>query len=99
MAPVTERSGKQRTVRRRIAKKRRLSDACYQWANCAMIISPGARACYLQLRSRGHGHGEALRALGNRLVGVLHACIRDHIAYDENVAWPQFIPQLKARSA
>jgi hypothetical protein len=29
-----------------------------------------------------------LRALGNRLVGILHGCLRRHRPYDEQVAWP-----------
>jgi hypothetical protein len=31
---------------------------------------------------------QALRALGNRLVGILHGCLRHHTLYDENTAWP-----------
>jgi len=29
----------------------------------------------------------ALRALGNRLVGILHGCLQHHTAYDEHTAW------------
>jgi hypothetical protein len=32
------------------------------------------------------GHGSA-RALGNRLVGILHGCLRHHTNYDEHKAW------------
>ena len=31
-----------------------------------------------------NGH---LRALGNRLVGILHGCLRHHAAYSETIAW------------
>ena len=29
------------------------------------------------------------RALANRLVGILHGCLRRRCLYDEAVAWPQ----------
>jgi hypothetical protein len=35
----------------------------------------------------GDGHNQALRALGNRLVGILHGCLTHHNVYDENIAW------------
>jgi len=28
------------------------------------------------------------RALGNRLVGILHGCLARRVAYQEQVAWP-----------
>jgi hypothetical protein len=30
----------------------------------------------------------ALRALGNRLVGILHGCLAHRVAYQEQAAWP-----------
>jgi hypothetical protein len=38
--------------------------------------------------ARGATHHQALRALGNRLVGVLHGCLTHRVAYQEPVAWP-----------
>jgi hypothetical protein len=35
----------------------------------------------------GDLHHQALRALGNRLVGILHGCLRHHTAYSETTAW------------
>jgi len=49
--------------------------------------SPGARAYYDQQRNRGIGHHAALRQLGNRLVGILHGCLKTGTAYDEAAAW------------
>jgi hypothetical protein len=49
--------------------------------------SPGARAYYDQLRARGAGHNAALRQLGNRLVGILHGCLKTGAMYDEAKAW------------
>jgi hypothetical protein len=52
-----------------------------------MIASPGARAYYDQLRDRGVGHHAALRQLANRLVGILHGCLKTGTTYDEATAW------------
>ncbi len=49
--------------------------------------SPGARAYYQQLRARGIGHQAALRQLANRLVGILHGCLKTGTRYDEHTAW------------
>ena len=49
--------------------------------------SPGARAFYDQHRAAGDTHHQALRALGNRLVGILHGCLRHRTHYDEHKAW------------
>jgi hypothetical protein len=71
----------------RYARNRRLGDATHQWAFCSLNASPGARAYYDQLRARGANHHAALRQLGNRLVGILHGCLKTHTRYDETTAW------------
>jgi hypothetical protein len=73
----------------RHARNRRLADALYQWAFSALQRSPGARSLYDAQRARGATHHAALRALANRLVGILHGCLRHHTTYDEATAWPQ----------
>ena len=75
-SPITKASGKHRVVLARYARNRRLADACYLWAFAAITASPGARAFYDQHRAAGDTHSRALRALGNRLVGILHGCLR-----------------------
>lgn len=87
MAPITRASGTKRVVLARHARNRRLADALYQQAFAALTASPGARAYYDQHRRRGATHHQALRALGNRLVGILHGCLTHHRAYDEHLAW------------
>ena len=87
MSPITKASGKHKVVLARYARNRRLSDACYQWAFAALTASPGARAFYDEHRTRGDTHSRALRALANRLVGILHGCLRHGTLYDEHVAW------------
>jgi transposase len=88
MAPITKASGTRRVVLARYARNRRLADALYQQAFAALTASPGARAYYDRHRSRGATHHQALRTLGNRLVGILHGCLRHHTRYEENTAWP-----------
>jgi hypothetical protein len=71
----------------RYVRNKRLADAIYQWAFASLNASPGARAFYDRRRAAGDTHHAALRALGNRLVGILHGCLIHHAAYDEHVAW------------
>ncbi len=86
-APITRASGKKRVVLARHVRNRRLADALHQQAFCALTASPGARAYYDQLRARGAGHHAALRQLSNRLVGILHGCLKTRTLYDEDTAW------------
>ena len=86
-SPLTVASGKKRAVLARHVRNRRLYDAIDQWALCALTTSPGARAYYDQHRAAGDAHHQALRALGNRLVGILHGCLKTRTHYDEATAW------------
>lgn len=87
MAPITKASGTKRLVLARHVRNQRLADALYQQALCALRNSPGARACYDRHRARGATHHQALRALANRLVGILHGCLDHQTSYDEHTAW------------
>ena len=86
-SPLTVASGKKRTVLARHVRNRRLYDAIDQWAFCSLTASPGCRAFYDQHRAAGDLHHQALRALGNRLVGILHGCLHTPHPYDEHTAW------------
>lgn len=86
-APITRASGKKKVVLARFVRNRRLADALHQQAFCALNASPGARAYYDALRARGAAHHAALRQLSNRLVGILHGCLKTHTRYDEATAW------------
>jgi transposase IS116/IS110/IS902 family protein len=87
-APITRASGLRQVVLARAVGNRRLSTACHLWAFAALTGSPGARRYYDAHRAHGATHHQALRALANRLVGVLHGCLRPRQLYDEQVAWP-----------
>ncbi len=86
-SPITRASGTKRVVLARYARNQRLADAVYLWAFAALTASPGARAFYDAHRGAGDTHHAALRALGNRLVGILHGCLAHHVGYDETIAW------------
>ena len=86
-SPLTVASGRKRAVLARYVRNNRLYDAIDHWAFCALTASPGARAFYDQRRDANDSHHQALRALGNRLVGILHGCLRHHTRYDEHKAW------------
>jgi hypothetical protein len=87
MSPITRTSGKSRAVLARFTRNRRLADALYQQAFCALSASSGARAYYDQHRAKGNTHHQALRAVANRLAGILHGCLRHHTLYHEQTAW------------
>jgi transposase len=86
-SPITIASGKKKAVLARHVRNRRLYDAIDQWAFCSITTSPGCRAFYDQRRTAGDLHHQALRALGNRLVGILHGCLRTRTVYNEDTAW------------
>jgi hypothetical protein len=88
-APITRASGLRQVVLARAVGNRRLSTACHLWAFAALTGSPGARRYYDAHRARGATHHQALRALANRLVGILHGCLRHRQPYDEQLAWPR----------
>ena len=86
-SPITRASGKKTVVLARYATNRRLGDALHSQAFSALAASPGARAYYDALRARKIGHHAALRQLANRLVGILHGCLKTGTKYDETTAW------------
>ena len=65
----------------------RLIDALMAQAFTALNASPGARALYDAERDSGTEHNAALRKVANRLVGILHGCLKTRTLYDEATAW------------
>lgn len=86
-SPLTIQSGKTRTVVKRWIRNERLHGAVIDWAYHAVTQSPGAAAYYQQKRHAGADHHQALRAVGNRLVGILHGCLQHRTLYNEDTAW------------
>ena len=89
VAPVTRRSGKRRPqVQMRYACNRRLRDALYHWTRIAAQRDPIWKARYQALRSRGHSHGRACRGLGDRLLKIACAMLRDQTPYESEKLAP-----------
>ncbi len=86
-SPLTITSGKKHAGLARHVRHRRLYDAIDQWAFCSLQTSFGCREFYDHRRAAGDLHHQALRALGNRLVGYLHGCHRARTHYNEHTAW------------
>ena len=86
-SPITRASGKKKAVLARFVHNDRLIDALMTQAFAALNASPGARAYYDRHRARGASHNAALRQLANRLVGILHGCLKTGTLYDETTAW------------
>src|ERR1035437_623079 len=88
-SPVTKASGKLRVVTTRRGGNRRLGETSLRWAFSAAQSSPGAKRYYDALRSRQKTHAQAVRAVANRMVGILHACLEKRVLYNETIAWPE----------
>ena len=95
-SPITKASGKSHVVLARYKTNKRLRDALRLQAFAALTRSPGARAYYDAHRAAGDGHDKALRALANRLVGILHGCLHHGTLYDEHTAWAHRTDQTNA---
>ena len=96
VAPVTRSSGKKHVVVFRRACNPRLRDAVYHWSRVAVQRDPVCKAAYAGLRARGHGHGRALRSVGDRLLSVACAMLRDGTSYDVTRRQRRPAPELLA---
>jgi transposase len=95
-SPITRASGKKKTVAARFVHNDRLVDALMTQAFTSLRNSPGARAYYDRQRARGVSYNAALRQLANRLVGILHGCLKTATAYDEATAWAHHLNEAAA---
>ena len=86
-SPITRQSGKVRTVHARFVHNDRLVAALHDQASCAILHDSAVRAYYDRLRARDVSHNAALRQVGNRLVGILHGCLKTHTLYNQATAW------------
>jgi hypothetical protein len=80
----------------RFVRNDRLIDALMARAFSALRNSPGARACYDKQRARGAEYNAALRQVANRLVGILHGCLKTGALYDEATAWSHHSSKIAA---
>jgi transposase len=98
-SPITRASGRSKIVLARFIRNNRLADALQSQALSALTASPGARAYYDKQRTRGLGHNAALRQVSNRLVGILHGCLKTGTRYDEATAWPNAVTHTEPLAA
>ena len=86
VAPVSIQSGNTHWEIRRLAVQHELRDALYRWARVAALHDPLSKARYRALRARGYSHGRALRTVGDRLLAVACAMLRDGTLYDPKLS-------------
>ena len=98
-SPITRQSGKRKVALARYVHNDRLIDALISQAQSALQASPGARAYYDKQRARGLDHYPALRQLANRLVGILHGCLKTRTHYNEATAWSHHNPNQQTAAA
>jgi len=82
VAPVTKQSGKRRQVLMRRGCTPRLRHALYHLARVAAQRDGHFGVVYEALRAKGQRHGHALRNIGDRLLRLLIAMLRDRTRYD-----------------
>ncbi|SCL17605.1 IS110 family transposase [Micromonospora inyonensis] len=95
-SPITRASGKKKTVAARFVHNDRLVDALMTQAFASLRNSPGARAYYDRQRARGASYNAALRQPANRLVGILHGCLKTGTPDDEATAWSHHLIEAAA---
>lgn len=83
VVPLTEASGKHRSVRIRWGCNKNLRDAVYQWAFVTLERCRWARAFYDAARQAGQNHATALRNLGRKWLKILWRMWQDRRPYDE----------------
>jgi transposase len=75
IAPVTRQSGDTRNVSMRYACNHRLRQAFHWWGNTACQHDPKAHALYIEHRRMNHSHARAVRAVMDRRLNILMACL------------------------
>lgn len=82
-APVTLQSGNHRRVVKRQACSKPFRSVMQQFAFCSLKESQWSREYYDSLRDRGKTHPQALRALANKWIRIIHAMWQSNTPYDE----------------
>lgn len=81
--PVTEQSGKRRSVYFRHACDKEFRTIAQQWARCSIVASPWALAYYQQHIAKGHTDSHAYRCLANRWLEIAWTLWQRKTTYDE----------------
>jgi transposase len=95
IAPVTEKSGRQRYVHWRWRAPVFARQTLVEWAGQSVKACPWAKAYYLQQKQRQNGHSAILRSLAFKWLRILWRCWRDRQPYDDAL----YMQQLQQRKA
>jgi transposase len=83
ISPVTRRSGRTTSVRRRWACNKFLRQTFQEFAQHSLAKSAWAKAYYKMQRERGKKHHAAVRALAFKWIRILFRCWKNRAPYDE----------------
>ena len=84
-SPITIASGRKRAV---VARHIRKAATPQRLGPMGVLFpNPKPRRPTVLRRAAGDLHHQALRALANRLVGILHGCLKHQTPYNEHTAW------------
>lgn len=84
IAPVLERSGRNRWTHFRWACPKFLRQTFHEWAGHSIGSSAWAREYYQRQRGKGKDHHAAVRALAFKWIRIVYRCWKDRVPYDEN---------------
>jgi transposase len=88
VAPVTKQRGKRRQGVMRRGCNPRLRNALYHMAHCVAQRDAYFASVYAALKAKGQSHGRAIRSIGDRLLRMLVAMLRNHTLYDPSYRQP-----------
>jgi transposase len=95
IAPVTEKSGRQRWVHWRWNAPVFARQTLMEWSGLSVQACPWAKAYYLQQKQRQKGHSAILRSLAFKWLRILWRCWSDGKPYDDAL----YLKQLQQRNA
>ncbi len=84
IAPVLDRSGQGKTIRRRWCRSKFLCQTFHEFAAYSIPHSIWAKAYYQELLARGKSHNAAVRALAFKWIRIIFRLWQDRSLYDEN---------------
>jgi transposase len=85
IAPVTQKSGRSKSVQRRRACPKFLLQTFQEFAAQSRLQCAWAETFYQQQRARGKGHHAAVRALAYKWIRILFRCWQARTPYDEPI--------------
>jgi transposase len=85
IAPITQQSGKSKSVHRRWFCPNFLRQTFHEYAGHSIQFCGWAKAYYAQQRAKGKSHHTAVRALAYKWMRIIWRMWQDHTAYDDNI--------------